>query len=134
MKGLTYALKIIIIVLNAVFLAGIIYGMTRFGVHPRGLLDLIGCIFILVFPAVTLVTFLLTFHKKAIILTSVLRIITVIINILFLIILISAIVLEGISLEHFFQLLVVTFGLGLPVLNIVAFALTFRKPKAAIST
>lgn len=134
MKDLTKTLKIIAIVLNAIFLAGIIYGMTRFGVDPSGLLDLIGCIFILVFPAVTLVTFLLTFHKKAIILTSVLRIITVIINILFLIILISAIVLEGISLEHFFQLLVVTFGLGLPVLNIVAFLLTFRKPKAAIPT
>ncbi|MHC4694520.1 MAG: hypothetical protein ACYS67_17405 [Planctomycetota bacterium] len=132
MKGLNKTLTIIAIVLNAVFLAGIIYGMTRFGVHPSGLLDLIGCIFILVFPAVTLVTFLLTFHKKAIILTSVLRIITVIVNILFLIILISAIALKDINLAEFAQLLVVIFGLGLPVLNILALALPFRKPKAAI--
>jgi len=132
MKDLTKTLKIIAIVLNAIFLAGIIYGMTRYAVHPQDLHDRVGLIFILLFPAVTLVAITLTFHKKAKILTSILRIIAIIVNALFFIILISAIALKGVNLQHFSQLLVCIFGLGLPVLNIIAFALTFRKPKAVI--
>ncbi len=130
MKDLTKTLKIIAIVLNAIFLAGLIYGMTRFGVHPRDLHDQVGFIFTLIFPAVTLAAIILTFYKKS----RILRIIAIIVNVLFLIILISAIALKGVNLEHFAQLLVCIFGLGLPFLNIAAFALTFRKPKASIPT
>jgi hypothetical protein len=128
MKGLNKTLTITAIVLNAIFLAGLIYGITRYGVHTRDLHDQVGFIFTLIFPAVTLAAFVLTFYKKA----TILRIIAIIVNILFLIILISAIALKGINLAEFAQLLVLIFGLGLPVLNIVAFVLSFRKPKTTI--
>jgi hypothetical protein len=123
MKGVNKTVKIIVIVLNAIFLAGLLFGMSRYGVRPRGLLDKAGLIFILVFPAVTLVTIALTFRKEGKKPASILRIIAVIVNILFLIIFITAIALEGVSLEHFGQLLVCIMGLGLPVLNVVAVAL-----------
>lgn len=128
MKDLAKTLKIIAIVLNAIFLAGLIYGMTRFGVHPRDIHDQVGFIFTLIFPAVTLVTITLSFYNKA----NILRIIAIIVNVSFLIILISAIAIKGINLEQFEQLLVLIFGLGLPFINIIAFLLPVRKPKAAI--
>ncbi|MHC4545941.1 MAG: hypothetical protein ACYSYL_15720 [Planctomycetota bacterium] len=59
----------------------------------------------------------------------VLKVIAIIVNILFLIILISARFLVRISLEVFGPLLVCIMGLGLPVLNVVTLALTFRKGK-----
>ncbi|MHC4397729.1 MAG: hypothetical protein ACYS1A_18960 [Planctomycetota bacterium] len=129
MKGLTYALKIIAIVLNSIFLAGILFGMSRFDVHPQGLHDWAGLIFILVFPAITLITIALTFHKKGKILTYVLRIIAIIVNVFILIIIISAIAVERVYLEDFAQWLVCLMDLGLPVLNLVALALTLRKEK-----
>ena len=131
MKGVNKILRIIAIVVNAIFLVGLLFGMSRYGVYPRTLLDKVGLIFMLVFPAVTLVTIALTFRKKSKILNSVLRIIAIIVNILFFIILISEIALEGVSLEHFAALLVCIMGLGLPVLNVVILALTFRKEKEA---
>jgi hypothetical protein len=123
MKGSAKACKIIAIVLNAIFLAGLLFGMSRYGVHPRTLLDKAGCIFILVFPAVTLVTIALTFRKEGKMPACVMKVIAVIVNVLFLIILISAIAIEGVSLEHFGQLLVCIMGLGLPVVNLGVLAL-----------
>ena len=129
MKTLAKGIKITSIVLNGIFLAGLIYGVTRYGAHPRDGLDKAGLILIFIFPAVAIVTIALTFLKKARSVTFVMMIIAVMINILFLIILISSMIIKGVNLEHFTQLMVCIWGLGLPVVNIVAFALTFRKGK-----
>ena len=129
MKKCIKNLRITAVVLNAIFLAGIIYGMTRYGVHLRGLHDKAGFMFALVFPAVTLVALALTFLKRPISLTSVLRNIALILNGLFLILLISAMALKGVNVEHFTQLMVCVLGIGIPALNLVALALTFIKQK-----
>ena len=131
MKGGNKTLTIIAIVVNAIFLAGLLFGMSMYGARAEGRLDKVGLIFILVFPAVTLITIALTFRKEGKKLASVLRIIAVIVNVLFLIILISAMVLalERLHNQDFAQWLVCILGLGLPVLNLVALALTFRKTK-----
>ena len=134
MKGLAKAIKITAIVLNGIFLAGLIYGVTRYGAHPRDRLDKAGLILIFIFPAITLVTIAFTFLKKARHLTFVLMIIAVIVNILFFIILISAMIIKGVNMEHFTQLMVCVLGLGLPVVNVITMALTFRKPRAANTT
>ncbi|MHC4735664.1 MAG: hypothetical protein ACYTDW_14590, partial [Planctomycetota bacterium] len=78
-----------------------------------------------------LVTIALTFRKEGKMPACVLKVIAIIVNILFLIILISARALVRISLDYFGPLLVCIMGLGLPVLNVVALALTFRKEKEA---
>ena len=129
MKKFIKNLRITAVVLNAVFLAGIIYGITRYGVNLRGLHDKAGFMFALVFPAVTLVALALTFLKRPISLTSVLRNIALILNGLFLILLISAMALKGVNVEHFTQLMVCVLGIGIPALNLVALALTFIKQK-----
>ncbi len=129
MKGRTYTLKITAFGLNSIFLAGILFIVSRTGVHPLSLHAWAVCIFILLFPSVTLITMALTFHKKAKILTPVLRIIAIIVNVLFLIIFISAIALQRLSLHHFVQWLVYLMALALPVLNLVALAVTFIKVK-----
>ena len=134
MKSVSKPLKIIAIVLNAIFLAGLIYGVTRYGVHLRDLHDRVGFIFTLVFPTVTLVTIALIFHKKLRILTFILKVIAIIVNASFLVILISAIVLKGVNLKQFSQLMVLIWGLGLPVINIAACVLPVRKAKAAAPT
>ena len=132
MKGLAKAITITAIVFNGIFLAGLIYGVTRYGAHPRDGLDKAGLIVIFIFPAITLVTISLTFHKKARHLTFVLMIIAAIANILFFIILISAMIIKGVNMEHFSQLMVFILGLGLPVVNVITMALTFIIPRSAI--
>ena len=132
MKPPTKAFKTTALVLNAVFLGGLIYGITRYGLYLRDLHDRVGFIFTLVFPAVTLITISLTFHSRLKILTFVLKVIAIIVNTLFLIVLISAIVLKGVNLEQFSQLMVCIWGLGLPVINILAMVLPLPKAKAAI--
>ncbi len=129
MKGRAKTLKIIAIVLNAILLAGILFEICRYGVWTRTILDKAACIFILLFPAVTLVTIALTFRKEGKMPACVLKVIAIIVNILFLIILISARALVRFSLEYFGPLLVCIMGLGLPVINVLAVALTFRKEK-----
>ncbi len=129
MKGVSKTLKIIAIVLNAILLAGILFEICRHGVWNRTILDKAACIFILLFPAVTLVTIALTFRKEGKMPACVLKVIAIIVNILFLIILISARALVRISLEVFGPLLVCMMGFGSPVLNVVTLALTFRKGK-----
>ena len=129
MKGGSRTLKIIAIVVNGIFLAGLIYGVTMYGVHLRDVHDRVGFIFTLVFPTVTLVATVLTFRREGRECTCVLRVIAVIVNVLFLIIFISAIALKGVNLEYLGQLPVCIMGLGLPVLNVVVLALAFRKEK-----
>jgi len=129
MKGLTKVVKIIAIVLNAIFLAVILLIVIRTGGRPQSLYDLAGFILIFGFPAVTLITIALTFHKRVQILTSVLKIIAIIVNASFLVMFIGATAsghLKGLAMW-----LVCVMGLGLPVVNILAMALTFRKGKAA---
>ena len=131
MKGQTKTLTIITAVLNGIFLAGLLFGISMYGARAEGRLDKAGLIFILVFPAVTLVTIALTFGKEGKKLTFVLKVIAIIVNILFLIILISALALafERLHNQDFAQWLVCIIGLGLPVLNVVTLGLTFRKGK-----
>ena len=128
MKGLTYALKIIVIVLNTIFLAGIIFFLIRLDAHAQSLRDWAGSILIFALPAVTLITIALTFHKKLEILTSVLRIIAILVNASFLVIFIYE-TASG-HPKGFLRWLVYVTGYGLPVVNILAVALTFRKGKA----
>ena len=127
MKRLTKALKIIAIVLNSIFLAVILFIASRPGAHPQTLRDWAGFVLIFVFLPVTLITIALTFHKKVQILTSVLKIIAIILNISFLIILICE--MADIGLEGLAQWLFCLMGLGLPVVNVLAMALTYRKGK-----
>ena len=129
MKGLTYALKIIAIVLNTIFLAGIIFFLIRLGAHPQALRDWAGFILMFAFPPITLITIALTFHKKLEILTSVLKIIAIIVNASFLVILICVTAIGQVHLEGPGMWLLGLLGYGLPIVNILAVALTFRKGK-----
>jgi len=129
MKRLTKALKIIAIVLNAIFLVGILLTVcSRYGGYPQDLRDQAGFILIFAFPAITLITIALTFHKKAQILTTVLKIISIIANVSFLVIFICEVAdscLVGLAMW-----LVCVMGLGLPIVNILTIVLTYRKGKA----
>jgi hypothetical protein len=128
MNGLAKALKIIAIVLNTIFLAvNLLIVCSSYGGYPQDLYDWAAFILIFALPPVTLITIALTFHKKLEILTSVLKIIAIILNISFLIILIFEV--ADIGLEGLAQWLFCLMGLGLPVLNVVTLALTFRKEK-----
>jgi small-conductance mechanosensitive channel len=130
MKSLTDVLKIIAIVLNTIFLAVILFSISRHGVHPQAFHDWAGIILVFALPLVTLVTIALTFYKKVQILTSVLKIITIIINAYFLVILIYAMAVERAYLEGLAVLMVYLMCSGLPVVNVLAVVLTFRKGKA----
>jgi tellurite resistance protein TehA-like permease len=133
MKGLTKALKIIAIVLNIILLAGLICFLIRLGAHPQTLSDWAGFISMFAFPPITLITIALTFYKKSRILTSVLRIIAVIVNASFLLILICVTAIGRVHLEGLAMWLLGLMGYGLPVLNVLALALTFRKGKEKIA-
>ena len=130
MKGLTYALKIIAIVLNTIFLAGIIFFLIRLGAHPQTLRDWAGFILMFAFPPITLITIVLICLKKFQILTSVLKIIAIIVNASFLVILICVTAIGHVHLEGLAMWLIGLLGFGLPVVNVLAVALTFRKGKA----
>ncbi|MHC4623411.1 MAG: hypothetical protein ACYS4W_05860 [Planctomycetota bacterium] len=129
MKGLTKALRIIAIVLNTIFFAGLIFFLVRLGAHPQNLRDWAGFISMFAFPPITLITIALTFHKKCQILTFVLRIIAIIVNPSFLVILIYVTAIGHVHPEGLAMWLLSLLGYGLPVLNVLAVALTFRKPK-----
>jgi len=131
MKSLTNVLKIIVIVLNTIFLAGLIFSLIRLGAHPQTLRDWAGFILMFAFPPITLITIALTFHKKFQILTSVLKIIAIIVNASFLVILVCVTAIGHVHLEGLAMWLLGLLGYGLPVVNIVAVALTFRKGKTA---
>jgi len=133
MKGLTKALKIIAIVLNIILLAGLICFLIRLGAHPQTLSDWAGFISMFAFPPITLITIALTFYKKFRILSSVLRIIAVIVNASFLLILICVTAIGRVHLEGLAMWLLGLMGYGLPVLNVLALALTFRKGKEKIA-
>ncbi|HIJ51954.1 MAG TPA: hypothetical protein HPP66_02225 [Planctomycetes bacterium] len=130
MKGLTYALNIIAIVLNTIFLAGLIFFLIRLDAHAESLRDWAGFIFMFAFPPITLITIALSFHKKFEILAFVLGIIAIIVNSSFLTVLISVTAIGQVHLEGLAMWLIGLLGYGLPIVNIVAVALTFRKGKA----
>ena len=88
MKIFTKAIKIIAIVLDTIFLAGLIFFLIRLGAQPQTLYDWAGFILMFAFPPITLITIALTFHKKFRILTFFLKIIAIIVNSSFLLILI----------------------------------------------
>ena len=128
MKGLTKTLTIIAIVLNAIFLAvNLLIVGSSYGGYPQDLYDWAAFILIFALPPVTLITIALTFHKKLEILHSVLKIIAIILNISFLIILIFEV--ADIGLEGLAQWLFCLMGLGLPVVNVLTVVLTYRKGK-----
>ena len=132
MKSLTYVLKIIAIVLNTIFLAGLIFFLIRLDDHPQTLRDWAGFILMFAFPPITLITIALTFHKKFQILTFVLIIIAIIVNASFLLILIYATAIGNVRPDSPAMLLFALLGYGLPVLNLLAMALTFTKGKEKI--
>lgn len=132
MKGISKTLKIIAIVLNAIFLAGIIFFLIRLGANPQNLRDWAGFILIFAFPPVTLITIALTFHKKSQILTFVLNDIAIIVNASFLAILIWVTAIGNVHLKGPAMWLFGLLGYGLPVVNIVAVALTFRLSKESL--
>ena len=129
MKGVSKALKIIAIVLNGIFLAGLILFLISFGPDPRTLNDWAGFISMFAFPPMTIITIALTFGKKLQVLASVLRIIAVIVNVLFFIILIYVTAIGNVHIEGLAMWLFCLLGYGLPVVNLVAVALAFRKEK-----
>ena len=135
MKRFTKALNIIAIVLNTIFLAGILCVLISFGAYLESLRDLAGSILIIVLPAVTLVTIALTFRKEGKKLISILRIIAIIVNTSLLVILICEMVVpavKGARPGGLAQWLVCIMGLGLPVINVLTLVLTFRKGKAEV--
>jgi len=134
MKSLTKALKITAIVLNAIFFAGIIFVLIMLGAHPQTLRDWAGFILMFAFPPITLITIALTFHKKFQILTSFLRIIAIIVNASFLVILICVTAIGHVHLEGLAMWMIGLLGYGLPVVNVLAVALTFRKCKDKIES
>jgi hypothetical protein len=124
MKSLTYIIKLFAIALNTIFLPYVLSFIgSGFGGHPLSLRDWVGCILTCAILPVTLITIALSFHKKFKILTSVLRIIAIILNAHVLIILIR---FEKDYLENF-EVYLIYFGAA--VLNLVALALIFRKVK-----
>lgn len=129
MERLNKAIKINAIILNAVFLVGIIFFLIRLGADPRNLRDWAGFISIFAFPPITLITIALTFHKKLEILTFALKLIAVILNASFLFILIWVTTLGRVNFEGFAIWLFGLLGYGLPVINLAALALTFRNAK-----
>ena len=129
MKSFTKAVKIIAIVLDTIFLAGLIFLLISLGAHPQSLRDWAGFILMFAFPPITLITIALTFHKKFRILTFFLRIIAIIVNAFFLLVLIHATAIGNVHLNGLAMWLFALLGYGLPVLNILALALTLRKGK-----
>ena len=127
MKSFTKAIKIIAIVLDTIFLAGLIFFLIRLGAQPQTLYDWAGFILMFAFPPITLITIALTFHKKFRILTFFLKIIAIIVNSSFLLILIHATAIGNVHPDDPAKWLFTLLGYGLPVLNILALALTFRK-------
>ena len=77
------------------------------------------------FSPVTLITIALTFHKKLAILTFILKVIAIIINASFLVILIWVTSIGNVHLKGFAMWLFGLLSCGSPVMNIVAVALTF---------
>ena len=126
MKALTYVLKLSAIALNTYFLHFVLsFVRSGFGGHPLSLLVWVGRILVLAIPPVTLITIALTFQKKFKILTSVLRIIAIILNAHLLIPLIwfRHEILDDMALWAYL------IYCGLPALNLIALAVTFIKEK-----
>jgi len=126
MKSLTYVLKITAIALNTYFSAWVLlFVCSGYGGHPLSLYAWLSSILICAVPPVTLITMALTFHKNLKILNSVLRIIAIILNAHLLIPLIwfHHEILDDMALWAY---LIYS---GLPLLNLVALAFTFRKEK-----
>ncbi len=126
MKSLTYLLKITAIALNTYFSAWLLlFVCSGYGGHPLSLYACLSCILICAVPPVTLITIALTFHKKFKILTSVLRIIAIMLNAYLLIPLIwfQHEILDDMPLWAYL------IYCGLPALNLVALAFTLRKEK-----
>jgi hypothetical protein len=126
MKSLTYVLKITAIALNTYFSALVLFIVCSvYGDHPLSLYDWVSSILVLAVPPVTLITIALSFHKNLKILNSVLRIIAFILNAYLLVPLI------WFQYEFFddpvFEVYLRYYGL--PVLNLVALAVTLRKGK-----
>jgi hypothetical protein len=131
MKGVAQALKIIAIVLNVIFSAGLILFLIRLGADPRTLLDWAGFISMFAYPPVTGIAIALTFGKKLQAICLVLRIIAVIVNVLFFIILIYVTAIGNVHLEGPAMWIFGLLSYGLPLVNVLALALTFRKEKEA---
>ncbi len=126
MKSLTFVLKITAIALNTYFSAWLLlFVCSGYGGHPLSLYDWVGRILVLAIPPVTLITIALTFQKKFKILTSVIRIIAIILNAHLLIHLIwfQHEILDDMALWAYL------IYCGLPALNLVALAVTFIKVK-----
>jgi len=126
MKSLTYVLKITAIALNTYFSAWVLlFVCSGYGGHPLSLYAWVSSILICAVPPVTLITIALTFHKNLKILTSVLRIIAIILNAHLLVPLIwfHHEILEDLVLVPYL------IYCGLPILNLVALAFTLRKEK-----
>jgi hypothetical protein len=130
MKRLTKVLKITAIVLNTIFLVSILIIFSRTGAHLQTLRDWAEFILIFAFPLVTLITMALICLKKFKILTSVFKIIAIVVNAYFLVFLIYAMAVERVYLEGLAVCLVYLMYSGLPVVNVLAVVLTFRKGKA----
>lgn len=129
MERLNKAIRINAIILNAVFLVGIILFLIRLGADPRNLRDWAGFILIFAFPPITLITCALTFNKKLKILTFALKIIAIILNASFLLILIWVTALGRVHLEGIAVWLFGLLGYGLPLINLTALALAFIRAK-----
>ena len=134
MKPISRTIRIIAIILNVVFLAGIVFFLIRLGADPQKFRDWAGFISMFAFSPVTLITIALTFHKKLAILTFILKVIAIIINASFLVILIWVTAIGNVHLKGFAMWLFGLLSYCLPVLNIVAVALTFRNEKATSDT
>jgi len=129
MERLNKAIRINAIILNAVFLVGIILFLIRLGADPRNLRDWAGFISFFAFPPITLITLALTFNKKLEILTFVLKIIAIILNTSFLLILIWVTAIGNVYFEGIIMWLFGLLSYGLPVINLTALALTFIRAK-----
>jgi hypothetical protein len=126
MNSLTYLLKITAIALNTYFSAWLLlFVCSGYGGHPLSLYAWLSSLWICAVPPVTLITIALTFHKNLKFLTSVLRIIAIILNAHLLVPLIwfHHEILDDMVLWPY---LIYS---GLPLLNLLILAFTLRNEK-----
>jgi hypothetical protein len=123
MKGLAKAHKIIAIVLNAIFLVGLIFFLISFPPDPRTLNDWSGFISMFALAPMTIIAIALTFGKKLQVIRLVLRIVAIIVNALFFIILIYVTAIGNVHIEGLAMWIIGIVGYGLPVVNIAALVL-----------
>jgi len=132
MKGVTAVVKIIAIVLNVIFLAFLLFTVKYKGfIGQADFREWAGLILTFTFPPVTLAALAFDFLKKKSTISFALKVVSIIINISYLISIILEVVRGRFGYVVFNVLMLVLLA-GLPIVNLLAILLTFEKGRADI--